>query len=176
MKVSAAIRITPADPRNSANLTAPYRIAEGGYLNVRGHGAQLPHATRRELWLPTQYHNINETIYSPDSSIQSAVRRIDIANRKLLEQNTEKVILSAVHVHLPTGSGAYQGPGWNAKVSGPIDLAFSRDGSMVYKLHEMSRDLVVMPTSTPATKLAPGWMQRNQKTPVFTGVLRASNS
>lgn len=155
-KVSAAIRITPADPRDSARLAAPYNIAEGGYLNIRGHGAERPVAAgaRRELWLPTQYHNINNSSYTPESSMQSAIRRIDLGARRLLEDNADKVILTAVHVHHPSGAGAYQGPGWDAHVAGPIDLAFSRDGSMVYLLHELSRDLVVMPVTTPAVKPA----------------------
>lgn len=154
-RVSTAIRMTPADPRQSTRLTAPYNIAEGGYLNVRGHGAQIPAASgRNELWLPTQYHNFTEEIYTPDSTIQSAIRRIHLGNRTLLQENKDKVILTARYVHTPTATGRYEGPGWNAQVAGPVDLAFSHDGKMVYVLHELSGDLLVMPTSTPAVKPA----------------------
>ncbi|MEW6160461.1 MAG: hypothetical protein AB1813_23765 [Verrucomicrobiota bacterium] len=153
--VTTAIRITPADPRQSSRLTAPFNVAEGGYLNVRGHGAQIPIATgRNELWLPTQYHNFTEDNYSTDSTMQSAVRHINLGTRQLLEENTDKVILTARYVHKPSSNGAYEGPGWNAGVAGPVDLAFSVDGSMVYVLHELSAYLVVMRSDTAAVKPA----------------------
>jgi DNA-binding beta-propeller fold protein YncE len=153
--VSTAIRITPADPRQSGNLAVPYKVAEGGYLNVRGHAAQIPAASgRNELWLPTQYHNFNTDIFTPDSTMQSAVRHIDLASRRLLEENKDKVILSAVHIHAPASGGVYEGAGWNAQVSGPIDIAFSVDGRMTFVLHELSRDLVLLPSNTGPTRPA----------------------
>jgi cytochrome c peroxidase len=148
-RVSTAMQIFPADPRHSSGLAAPYNVAEGGYLNVRGHPAQIPAASgRNELWLPTQYHNMTEDVPSPDSIVQSVVRHLNLSTRTMLVSNNDKVVMTALHVHNTTGAGAYLGPGWNAGVSGPIDLAFSVDGQMVYVLNENSRDLVVMPAST----------------------------
>ena len=154
-RVSAAIRITPADPRSANGLAAPYNIPEGGYLNIRGHGAQIPAASgRNELWVPTQYHNFTTESYSADSTMQSAIRHIDLTKRTLLHDNADKVILSAKYVHRAVGGGVYEGPGWDAQVAGPVDVAFSVDGQMAYLLHELSADLVVLPTSTPAVKPA----------------------
>src|SRR5437867_1915125 len=105
----------------------------GGYLNIRGHPAQIPSASgRNELWLPTQYHNMTTDAPSPDSAVQSVLRHLNLATRTLLTANTDKVIMSALYVHNPTANGAYLAPGWNAGVAGPIDLAFSVDGQMVY--------------------------------------------
>jgi DNA-binding beta-propeller fold protein YncE len=153
-RVSTAMRILPADPRQSSGLAAPYNVAEGGYLNIRGHPAQIPGASgRNELWLPTQYHNMTGDAASPDATVQSVVRRLRLSDRTLLTANADKVIMTALHVHNPTGNGAYVGPGWNAGVAGPIDIAFSVDGQTVCVLNELSRDLVVMPVST--TNLRP---------------------
>jgi len=154
-RVTTAIRITPADPRMASGLAAPYNVPEGGYLNVRGHGAQIPPASgRNEFWMPVQYHNFNSDSYSSDSSIQSAIRHINLAKRTLLNENQDKVVLSAKHVHKAASGGVYEGPGWDAPVAGPVDLAFSHDGAMVYLLHELSGDLVAMPSATPPVKPA----------------------
>ena len=154
-RVSTAIRILPADPRHAAGLGAPYNVAEGGYLNIRGHPAQIPSTSgRNELWLPTQYHNMTGDAASPDATVQSVVRHLNLQTRALLTANADKVVMTALHVHNPTANGAYVGPGWNAGVAGPIDLAFSIDGQMVYVLNELSGDLVVMPVST--TNVRPG--------------------
>ena len=148
-RVSTSMQIFPADPRQSSRLTAPFNVAEGGYLNVRGHPAQIPPASgRNELWLPTQYHNMTEDTPSPDSTVQSVVRHLDLTTRSMLTANKDKVILSALHVHDPTASGAYLGPGWNVGAAGPLDLGFSRDGQMAYVLLELSRNVVLLPTST----------------------------
>lgn len=154
-RVTTAMRITPADPRMASGLAAPYAVPEGGYLNVRGHGAQIPPASgRNQFWMPTQYHNFNTDSYSIESSIQSAIRHIDLAKRTLLNDNQDKVVLSAKYVHKAVSGGVYEGPGWDAPVAGPVDLAFSHDGAMVYLLHELSGDLVAMPSSTPPVKPA----------------------
>lgn len=149
-RVSTMMRILPADPRQSSRLAAPYNVAEGGYLNIRGHPAQIPMASgRTELWLPTQYHNMTEDTPTPDSIVQSVVRHLHLPTRTLLTANADKVIMTALHVHQTTGSGAYLGPGWNAGVAGPIDLGFSIDGTMAFVLNELSRDLVFLPVNTP---------------------------
>lgn len=151
-RVSTSVQIFAADPRDSTRLSAPYNLAEGGYLTMRGHPAHKPGEGLQDLWLPMQYNNITEQVYTPDSTVQSSVRRIDLRERRPLNDNEDKVILTAVHVHAPTGNGAYQGPGWNLGVSGPIDIGFSRDGRMTYVLHELSNDLVIMPSTTRAVK------------------------
>jgi DNA-binding beta-propeller fold protein YncE len=153
-RVTTAMQLLPADPRNATNLAAPYNVAEGGYLNVRGHPAQIPSASgRNELWLPTQYANMTGDSPSPDSTVQSVVRHLDLTTRKLLTANSDKVVMTAQHTHNTVSGGAYLGLGWNAGVAGPIDIAFSVDGAMAYVLNELSRDLVVMPSST--TSLRP---------------------
>ncbi len=148
-RVTTAMQIQPADPRSAGNLAAPYNVAEGGYLNVRGHPAQIPTVSgRNELWLPTQYHNMNADTNTPDSTVQSVVRHIDLGSRSLLTANADKVVMTALYVHQPTSGGAYLNPGWNAGVAGPIDLSFSVDGRTCYVLNELSHNLVVMPSST----------------------------
>jgi hypothetical protein len=60
-----------------------------------------------------------------------------------------------VHVHDPQAGGSpYVGPGWDARISGPVDIAFSADGGTAYLLCEQSDDVIVVPTSTPAVKPA----------------------
>jgi DNA-binding beta-propeller fold protein YncE len=148
-RVLTQMQVFAADPRQSSSLSAPYKVAEGGYLTTRGHPAQIPTAAgRREVWLPTQYNNITEDIYTPDSTVQSTVRRLDLDTLRILGGNNNKVILSALYVHENTNGGAYVGPGWNAGVAGPIDIGFSRDGATAYVLHELSGDLVVLPSAT----------------------------
>ena len=150
---STSVQIFATDPRQSSDLAAPYDIAEGGYLTTRGHPAQIPTATgRNEIWLPTQYNNIHEDVFTPDSTVQATIRRLDLATRRVPNANSDKVILSAVHMHEPSGNNAYLGPGWNAEVAGPIDIAFSDDGSITYFLSELSNDLVVLPSDTPTVK------------------------
>jgi YVTN family beta-propeller protein len=154
-RLRTQMQVFATDPRSSGALAAPYAIAEGGYLTNRGHPAQIPSASgKREIWLPTQYNNITEDAYSPDSTIQSTVRRLQLDTLRIPNDNQSKVILTAVHVHDPAGGNAYVGPGWNARVAGPIDIGFSRDGSTAYLLHELSGDLVVLPAGTPNVKPA----------------------
>lgn len=153
-RVTTKLTAFATDPRQSSRLQSPHDIAEGGYLTFRGHLAQIPASSgRNELWIPTQYNNITEDTYSPDSTVQSSVRHVDLSARRLLDTNDDKVILTAVHTHDPQ-SQAYVGPGWDARVAGPVDIAFSKDGAIAYVLHELSNDLVVMPAQTPAIRPA----------------------
>jgi DNA-binding beta-propeller fold protein YncE len=152
-KVKTRITVFPSDPRHSSTLTAPYNVAEGGYLTTRGHPAQVPSVSgRNQLWLPTQYNNISEDIYTPNSTVQTTIRHLDLATRKIPNGVNDKVILSALHVHDTAGSNPYVGPGWNAQVAGPIDIGFSSDGGMTYLLNELSSDLVVLSSSTPSSR------------------------
>jgi len=154
-RVRTRITVFATDPRHSSTLSAPYNIAEGGYLTTRGHPGQIPGVTgRNEVWLPTQYNNITEDVYTPDSTVQSTVRHVDLDTMTLPNGVNDKVVLTALHAHDPAGSNPYLGPGWDAHVAGPIDIGFSADGTATYVLHELSNDLLVMPSNTPLVKPA----------------------
>jgi DNA-binding beta-propeller fold protein YncE len=154
-RVKTSMNVFPSDPRQSSRLIAPYNVAEGGYLTTRGHPAQIPSASgRNQLWLPVQYNNISEDIYTPDSTVQSTIRRLELSTKRIPNGTNDKVILSALHVHDPGGTNRYLGPGWNARVAGPIDIAFSSNGAMTCVVHELSDDLVVLPSNTPLAKPA----------------------
>lgn len=153
-RVAARIIIKPANPKQSSPLAAPQNVAEGGYLNFRGHLAQIPSASgRKELWLPTQYSNFNEDVFTPDSTMQSTVRRLNLANNSIRNSNADRLALSAVHIHDPETDGSpYVGPGWDARISGAVDVGFSSDGRTAYLLNEQSNDLIILPTNTPPVK------------------------
>ncbi len=152
--LAGVVTLFATDPRSSNRLTAPQDIAEGGYLTVRGHVAQIPRATgRHELWLPTQYNNIHEDRFSPDSTIQATLRHVNLDTLAVPNTNADKIILSAVHIHDTTAGNRYVGPGWNASVGGPIDIAFSQDGALALVLCEQSEELVLVPTD--ATNVRP---------------------
>jgi DNA-binding beta-propeller fold protein YncE len=145
------------EPKRSSALAAPNNFAEGGYLTFRGHLAQVPSAARPDrLFIPTQYNNINEDVFSPDSTIQSTIRTLEISTRRIPNANTDKVILTARYVHDPSNGAATCagcGPGWDAHVSGPVDVGFSADGTVAHVLFEQSNDLLVMPTNLTAANL-----------------------
>ena len=155
--IGTELTILPAGPLRSGSLTDPdpaKNVAEGGYLTFRGALAQVPSITgRNELWIPTQYTDVHEDAYPspPDSTAQSSIRHFLLGPKTLPETITDKVIISAAQIHAPGGL-AWTGPGWDAHVAGPVDIGFSADGQTACVLHEVSGDLVVMPTSTPAYK------------------------
>jgi hypothetical protein len=60
---------------------------------------------------------------------------------------TDKVIMTALHVHQNTSSGSYLGPAGTPASPVP-STGILVDGTTVYVLNELSRDLVVMPIST----------------------------
>ncbi len=151
-------------PQHSGD-TVPHQ-AEGGYLVLRGHPAQVPEgADGGRLWLPVQYENIQNGAPHPDAAIQSTIRKVDLETRVMASGSNQpsnsahpaKIILTAVAVHDPTTgplNPIYDGPGWDARVAGPVDLAFSADGQVAYLLHENSDDVLVVPTSTPPVRPA----------------------
>ncbi len=145
-RVAGEITVFATDPRASARLAAPFDIAEGGYLSLRGHLGKFP--GREELWLPVQYNNIHDDRFSPDSTVQATIRKLQLDDLSLPNGNDDKVILSAVHVHDPAQGNAYSGPGWNATVSGPVDIAFAADGSQAYVVCELSNEVVVVGSAT----------------------------
>lgn len=164
LRVTTKSRVFPAQPQSSGS-TAP-RPAEGGYATLRGHPAQVPAGQDLgRVWLPIQYQNLHDDAPSPDATVQSTIRKLDLASRQIgLGSNLPsepgypiKVVLTAVDVHDPVAGGGvpvYDGPGWNAAVSGPVDLAFAADGLTAYVLHEQSEDVLVVPTDTPPVRPA----------------------
>lgn len=155
--VAAQIPLLPAAPLRSGSLRDPdpaKNVAEGGYLTFRGHLAQVPSVTgRREMWIPTQYTNVHETFYPspPDSTAQASIRHLLLDTLRMPETLTDKVVVSAAQVHDP-GSARWEGPGWDARVAGPVDIAFTADGLTACVVNEISGDLLVMPVATPAFK------------------------
>jgi DNA-binding beta-propeller fold protein YncE len=151
-KVTTRVGGFAASPQNNPQLTnadPAKNVAEGGYLNFRGHPAQIPASTGlQQLWLPTQYHNMHADGFTPDSTVQVSLRRLDLATRKVMA--TDKVVLTAVSVHNP-GQGhnnpTWLGWGWDASISGAVDIGFARLGGKIHAavLAEQSNELVVLP-------------------------------
>ena len=141
-----------ATPQNNPQLTnadPAKNIAEGGYVNFRGHPAQIPSSTGlQQLWLPSQYHNMHADGFTPDSTVQVSLRRLDLATRKVLA--ADKVVLTAVSVHNPAqgqNNPTWLGWGWDAGISGAVDIGFAALGGKVHAavLAEQSNELVVLP-------------------------------
>src|SRR5678816_2194187 len=163
-RVTTQERTDGAGPQDNAALhdaDPNHNIAEGGYLNFRGHLAQRPLSTR--VWVPTQYDNRNQTVITPDSILQATLRQIDLTTRRIPNTINDKIILSARQVHDPQTS-IWLGPGWDLGVAGPDDVAFSSDGAIVYLVGEISENLVVMPAATPA------WRNGVAPSPVLVSV------
>ncbi len=162
---------TPRDPRALEDPIAERNVAEGGYVNLRGHPARFP-GEKHQLWLPTQYHNVEPNLqresygpqpdrargdgaqaahvelFAPDSSFQASIRRFDLDTHQLSVH--DKVILTARHVHDPTKgerNPPWIGYGWDASISGLVDIGFSRIDGRLYSLllAEQSDELVLMP-------------------------------
>ncbi|MEO8083101.1 MAG: Ig-like domain-containing protein, partial [Ardenticatenales bacterium] len=151
-KVATRVGGFAATPQNNPQLTDPdaaKNIAEGGYVNFRGHPAQIPSSTGlQQLWLPSQYHNMHADVFTPDNTVEVSLRRLDLASRKVLV--ADKVVLTAVSVHDP-GQGQnnpkWLGWGWDASISGAVDIGFARLGGKIHAavLAEQSDELVVLP-------------------------------
>lgn len=151
-RVTTQERTDGAGPQDNAGLhdaDPTHNVAEGGYLNFRGHLAQRPGTTR--VWVPTQYSNRNQTVITPDSIIQAVFREIDLTTRRIPNTITDKVIVTAKQIHDPA-TAVWIGPGWDMPLSGPADIAFSSDGATVYLVGELSENVLLMPSNTPAYK------------------------
>ena len=156
-RVTTLVRVTPVQPQNSS-ATSP-RPAEGGYVSARGHPAPVPPGGSVDggrLWVPSSYQNIHNDQPSDEAAIQAVIRKVDLTARDLVrgdnfQSDPTKIILSALHVHNPSTSN-YDGAGWDAEVSGAIDVVFEDDGSMAYVLFEQSEDVLFVPTDTPAVR------------------------
>jgi YVTN family beta-propeller protein len=148
-RVTTIERVDGTGPQDSASLhdaNPAHNVGEGGYLTFRGQLAQRPGTSR--VWVPTQYGNRSQTVITPDSILQTTIRQIDLATRRMPNTIADKIIPSALQVHDPQ-TAAWLGPGWNMPVAGPIDIAFESDGSIVYLVNELSENVLVMPTATP---------------------------
>lgn len=141
-----------ASPQHNPRLRqddAAKNVAEGGYLNFRGHPAQIPSSTGLlQLWLPTQYHNMHAEGFTPDSTVQVSLRRLDLAARRVLPN--DKIVLTAPSVHDPAQgheNPRWLGWGWDAGISGAVDIGFARlaDRVQAVVLAEQSDELVVLP-------------------------------
>lgn len=145
---------SPRDPGKLSDAVTERNVAEGGYLNFRGHPARFP-GDRNQLWIPSQYHNMHPDRYTPDSTIQASLRRFDLGSHRLSVD--DKVVLTAPQVHDPTkgdNNPPWLGFGWNATVSGLVDIGFSRVGDRLYTalLAEQSDELILMPADTAPIK------------------------
>jgi hypothetical protein len=154
-RVTVHLNAFAASPRHTSQLTdtvAARNVAEGGYLNFRGHPAQVPSSTgKRQLWIPTQYHNMTEDTPSPDSSIEVSLRKLEPATMRLSGNDT--IVLTATQVHDPTkgdNNPPWLGYGWDAGISGAVDLGFAGVGGELYALSlgEQSNDVIVFPWDT----------------------------
>ncbi|MFN8423823.1 MAG: hypothetical protein U0470_10750 [Anaerolineae bacterium] len=102
-RLGARVMTGAATPRDGGKLKsadAAKNVAEGGYLNFRGHPALLPAWTgKQQIWVPTQYHNMHTDVLSPDTIIEASLRKMDPASGRISVD--DKVLLTAVNVHDP---------------------------------------------------------------------------
>lgn len=142
LNVQARLLLKSVNPKDPIQISGdPEPIPEGGYLLIRGHPAVPPNSPH--IWLPTQYHNFHNDAFTPDSTMQSAIHRLELATLQAPGANN-RVVLTARYAH---SNNTLIGDGWDAQVAGPIDLAFSADGSTAYVLHTYSNDVLVVHTS-----------------------------
>ncbi len=140
--VKALVPLKFVNPRNTGQVADdPVPVPEGGYIVVRGHVAQPPGIN--QLWIPCQYHNRQNDTMLPDSTVNAALHKIDLSTFEHFADN--RCVLSAVYAH--TTQSVLIGDGWNAHISGPVDIAFSADGATAYMLNTDSNDVVVFPTN-----------------------------
>jgi YVTN family beta-propeller protein len=143
LKLTNTVILKSVNPKSPADIpNDAVKVPEGGYMLPRGQAAQAPNSGF--LWLPVQHQNFHNALFTPDSTVQSAVMKIDLAARAPGPATT-RVVLTAVYAH---NGNALVGNGWNAHVAGPVDLAFDVGGQTAYLVHEQSNDVVVMPTNT----------------------------
>lgn len=159
LRVATELTAFAATPRDSGGLAAEpdwKNVAEGGYVNFRGHPAQPAAGDGpRHLWLPAQYHNMHTDEMTPDTVIQASLRKIDLDARALLAG--DKVHLTAVQAHDSSrgdNDPPWQGHGWDAQVSGCLDIGFAGRGEAPWALVvcEQSDDLVLVPADASSVR------------------------
>jgi DNA-binding beta-propeller fold protein YncE len=117
-RITTVERTDGSGPQDSSALhdaDPTHNVAEGGYLNFRGHLAQVPGGGR--VWVPTQYGNRNQTIVTPDSIVQAVFRQIDLGSRRIPNTISDKIILTAKQVHDPVGNPVWLGQGWDQPIA-----------------------------------------------------------
>lgn len=145
--VKTLVQFLLVNPRNTGQVQDdPVPIAEGGYILFRGHVGQPPGSN--DVWLPCQYHNFLNDVMTADSTVQAAVHKVNLTTHEHYLEN--RVVLTAVYAH--DNQSTLLGDGWDAHISGPIDIAFSADGSMTYLANNSSNDVLVVPTNIGLTK------------------------
>ncbi|MFN0058669.1 MAG: hypothetical protein ACKVX7_09465 [Planctomycetota bacterium] len=146
LSAKALVVLKSVDPKEPSQISGEADpIPEGGYLMLRGQLAPLPGSTH--LWLPVQYQNFHNSAFTPDSTVQAAIHKIDLNTGTHLNGN--RVVLTAVYAHAGT---TLLGPGWNAGVAGPVDLAFSSTGATAYLVNASSNDVLVFPSTLPLAR------------------------
>jgi 6-phosphogluconolactonase (cycloisomerase 2 family) len=109
MNVRQRVVLKSVNPKEPNQIPSdPDPVPEGGYIVMRAHIAQVPGTNH--LWLPVQYQNFHNPAFSPDSTVQSAIHKIDVTTGVGLGDN--RVVLTAVYAH--QGNNTLLGAGWNA--------------------------------------------------------------
>lgn len=143
LSVTSTVILKSVNPKDPSQIAGdPDPIPEGGYLLVRGHPAPLADT----LWLPVQYQNFHNSNFTPDSTVQAAIHRIDLNTRLHLGAG-DRLVLTGVYAHDNT---TLIGDGWDAQFAGPIDIAFIDDTA--YLVGAYSNDVLVFPTDTQSVK------------------------
>ncbi len=141
--IAATVPLRSTNPKFLTDIPSdPVPIPEGGYILPRAHIAQLPGGN--ELWLPVQYQNFHTNQFTPDCSIQAGLHKVNLTTQQVDPDN--RIVFTAVYAH--RSNNTLIGPGWDARISGPADIAFSADGSMAYMANSQSNDVLIFPTST----------------------------
>ena len=138
--VVAKVIMKSVNPKSSSQISGdPDPVPEGGYLIPIGQLAQPPGLD--QMWVPFQYMNFHNPEFTPDSTVQAAIHKID------LDTNTQfhagRVVLSGVYAHDNT---TLLGDGWNAGIAGPIDLGFDAVGDTAYLVNAYSNNVLVFAT------------------------------
>jgi hypothetical protein len=96
------------------------------------------------LWVPVQYQNFHTDVFTPNSSINAAVHKVNLSTKQF--EGNSRIVFSAVYAH--NNSNTLLGNGWNAGVSGPVDIGFNATGTVAYVVHTYSNDVLVVPMNT----------------------------
>jgi hypothetical protein len=66
----------------------------------------------------------------------------------------DRIVVTALQAHEPRGADWTTRAGWDAHVSGPVDVAFSADGATAWVVHQSSDDVLVVPADVTAHRPA----------------------
>ncbi len=143
LTVASIVPLKSVNPKSPGNIpNDPVPIPEGGYTLLRGHIAKPPGIN--QVWLPLQYQNFHNTTFTPDSTVQASLHKINLVT-SMAAAVDDRVVFTAVYAH--QNNNTLVGPGWDAKVSGPVDLAFDQAGATAFLVCAQSNDVLVFPTN-----------------------------